>query len=208
MTTEAGKQKAQTAKDHHENGQYLQAAKSYTTAAYEYLGVNGLEHTVSAARGLRNLAVGATCLRYSKGVDRSRNLCWQGVYVSKAVAESALDRPPASHPHDHSERGVWYEFEGDFKMIGNLPDAVDAYDRAEAVYLDAGNPPSVSLDQFHMSVAALTKLLVRGTGVSTEELHSVLQPESTLSDWIAFKRWQIPEALDRLDDSDTWTYVF
>lgn len=53
MTTEAGKEKEKIAKGHHESGRYDEAVESYTAAAYEYFGVDGLDHSVTVARGLK-----------------------------------------------------------------------------------------------------------------------------------------------------------
>lgn len=207
MTIDAGDTKTDAAKEQHESAEYEAAADEYAAAAYEYLGENGLEHSVAAARGLRVLSIAAACRRYRGDDAQCRNLCWQGVYLSNNIGDSVLERPPASHPHDQSERGIWYEFEGDFRLVGGLPDATDAYDRAEGVYRSAGDPRSASLEQFHGNVAVLMKLLVRGTGADTDELHELL-PNCTLSSWIDYKRTALPDALDRLDGADEWTYVF
>lgn len=207
MTTDAGDTKTDVAKGHHESAAYEAAAKEYVAAAYEYLGENGLEHSVPAARGIRNLSLAAACHRFLGDSAQCQNLCWQGVYLSNNVGDAVLERPPASHPHDQSERGVWYEFEADFRLIGGLPDAADAYDRAERVYEAAGDPRSASSEQFHLNVALLTKLLVRGTAADTDELDDLL-PYCTLSSWLDYKRGALPDALDRLEEEDDWTYVF
>lgn len=45
MTTDAGKRKADAAKEHHRSGKYDEAIESYVRAAYEYLGAFGLTPT-------------------------------------------------------------------------------------------------------------------------------------------------------------------
>lgn len=208
MTTNAGKQKENIAKEHHESGEYDEAAESYTAAAYEYFGANGLTHSSTVARGLRNLIVGAACLRYQKRIDQCQNRCWQGVYLSEAVAEKAMALPRASNAYDQSVRGVWFEFAADFRAVGDLPDSTEAYDRAEEVYRDAGDPKTAAFEQYHLSVAVLPKLLFRGTDADTDELEDVLYVGPTLTDWIDFKRRRLPNVLERLDRQQDWTYVF
>ena len=208
MTTEAGAQKAETARKCRSKGRYNEAAEYYTAAAYEYFGENGLKHAVSTARGLRYLLIGAACLRHESDHDRCRNRCWQGVLISRAVAQAAESLPRESHPHEQSERGIWYEFEGDFRAVGGVSDAGSAYEKAERVYRDAGDPESVSLEQFHAAVAGPTKLLVRGTDTDAERLDELLGPTATLTEWLAFKRQRLPTALERLERTDDWTYTF
>ena len=208
MTIETGKERVETAHALHESGEYVEAADSYTAAAYEYFGANGLTHSVSAARGLESLLRGAACLRVSGKRDRYRNLCWQGVYLSQAIAAEAMSRPPESHPHDRSERRVWYEFEADCRALGELPDVDEAYETAERAYRDAGDPQCVSCEQILMAVAVLPKLLFRGTSADSDDLNEMLRPGTTLTEWIRFKRQRLPAVLKRLDEEDEWTYVF
>lgn len=207
MTIETGKERVETAHALHESGEYVEAADSYTAAAYEYFGANGLTHSVSVARGLRYLIIGATCLRYRDRLERCQNLCWQGVHISRAISEEALSLPPEPNPYDQSVRGVWYEFEADFRVVGELPEAADAYDRAKAVYADAGDPDTAAFEQFHLAAAILPKVLVYGTDTDPEDLHSVIRPPATLTDWVEFKRQTLPAILERLDDGDEWTFV-
>lgn len=208
MTTVAGDAKYEKANELRKEGQYSDAADEYAAAAYEYLGEHGLEHSLSAARGLKALAVGAICLRLSGDLEGAENLCWQGVYISESIAAEAQSRPPASHSHDQSERLIWYEFEADFRTIGGHSGREDAYDRVEQAYRDVGDPACASCEQFHMSVAAPMKLLVYGTGLDEEPLHAVLEPPAHLTEWIEFKRTHLPTALDSLNVDDEWTYVF
>jgi hypothetical protein len=208
MTSEAGRKKAKTAKQRHTSGDYTSAADAYTAAAYEYLGQNGIEHKPSVSIGLRYLATAATCIRHQSGVEECRDLCQQGVYISKMAAERASLLPEEPHPHDEAEKGVWSEFIGDFRQIGNLPNSGEAYDRAMTMYINAGDPQSISTEQFFMAVSALTKSLVRGTETGTEELDAVLRSGGTLSEWISFKQANLPVALKKIDTTKDWTYTF
>lgn len=209
MTSDAGHQRATIAREHHRNDEFGEAAEAYTAAAYEYLGENGLAHNPTVARGLQSLLVAATCLRYLGRMEQCRNRCWQGVYITEPVAEEALSLPREPNAYDQSQRGVWYEFEADLRVVGDLPGAEEAYDRAEAVYVDAGDPETGAFEQFHLSAAVLPKQLVYGTDTDPEELQEVLKPMiPTLTDWIDFKRRKLPDILDRLDDGENWTYPF
>lgn len=198
----------QAAKGHHQSGEYETAAEKYVAAAYEFLGETGLRHSLSAAHGITNLTVAATCLRIIGDRHRSRSLCVQGVEVAEMIGKEALNRPPAEHPHDQSERGIWFEFRADLKSIGGLPDTSEAYDRAERVYEEAGDPQSVSCEQFHMTASYFTKTMIRGTGYEESELDRHLAPGTTLTEWIDFKRESVPAALEALDDQEEWDYVF
>ena len=208
MTTDAGKTKAETAKAAHERAAYDEAADAYAAAASEYLGANGLEHAVSAATGLRYLLTGAACLRHRGRRERCRRYCRQGDAISEEIGDRAQSLPPEPHAYDQSVRGVWFEFAGDFRTVGDLPDADAAYDRAAEAYADAGDPETASFEQFHLAAAVLPKLLVRGTGADSDDLEAVLRPGATLTEWVAFKRRRLPDLLERLDDCDEWTYVF
>lgn len=208
MTTDAGRRKEKIAKGHHESGAYDEASEAYTEAAYEYIGANGLSHSSTVARGLRDLIVGATCLRHQSRMQQCQNRCWQGNHIAEAVAEKAMALPRESYAYDQSVRGVWYEFIGDFRVVGDLPGAAEAYDQAAKVYEDAGDPQTAAFEQSHMAVAVLPKLLFRGTDADTDELEAFLYPGPTLTDWIDFKRRRLPDVLERLDDRDDWTYVF
>lgn len=156
----------------------------------------------------------AVILRHLNRIEQCQNHCWQGVYISKSVAKKAQARLPEPdaydevHVYDQSVRGVWHEFEGDFRAIGDLPGRTDAYARAERVYADAGDPETVDFEQFHLHAAVLPKLLARGTDTYTSELEDVLSHGPTLTDWIDFKRRRLPDLLERLDDQKEWTYVF
>lgn len=106
-----------------------------------------------------------------------------------------MDRAPASHPHDRSERRAWNEFEADCRAVGFLPNVDGSYEKAERAYRDAGNPRCVSCEQFHMAAAVLPKLLFRGTNADSDELNEMLRPEKTLTEWIQFKRERLPEVV-------------
>jgi tetratricopeptide (TPR) repeat protein len=209
MSKDAAKQKEAAAKAHHKDGRYEEAADAYVESGYEYLGAYGLApFKVSPARGLTQLAIAAACLRHIERMDDCRNLCWQGVYVSEAIGKKALDQPRASYDYDQSKRGVWFGYAGDFKLLGDLPGKEEAYEKAKEVYIDAGDPQR-GAEQLHMAVIVLTKYLLHGTGMETDELRSLGRPpEEPLSEWIEFKRRRIPEALERLDTCEEWTYVF
>lgn len=141
-------------------------------------------------------------------MEQCQNRCWQGVHISEAVAEKAKALPRASNAYEQSVRGVWFEFAGDFRTVGDLPDPAEAYDRTEEVYRDAGNPKTAAFEQFHMAAAVLPKLLFRGTDADTDELKDVLYVGPTLTDWIDFKQTRLSDVLKRIDDREDWTYVF
>lgn len=207
MTSDAGHQWEKIANKHHMNDEFEDAAAAYTAAAYEYFGENGLTHNPTVARGLQSLLIAATCLRYLDKMDQCRNRCWQGINITEPVAQEALSLPRESNPYDQSVRGVWYEFEADLRTVGDLPGADEAYDRAEAVYTDAGDPETDAFEQFHLLAAVLPKYLVYGTKTDPDELHAVLRPMvPTLTDWIDFKRQTLPDILKRLDEGEEWDF--
>ena len=208
MTRKSGKHKENRAKEYHKNGQFENAATSYTQAAYEFLGENGLTHSVSAASGLRNLLVGAACFRFQKSTEQCTNHCWQGVYMTEAIAKEAMDLPQEEHSYDQSVRGIWFEFEGDFRTVGGLPGAGSAYDQARSVYRDAGNPDTASFEQYHLAVSAFTKIVFRETDTAADELNTVLRPGHKLTDWIDFKERYLSDALSELYSQENWNYKF
>lgn len=208
MTVDAGKEKANRAKRHHKNGEYEQAADLYTEAAFEYTGRDGLEHSIAMADGLRYLVLSAACLRLADMDSQSKHRCAIGARISEAVSERAMELPKEGNSYDQSVRGVWFEFEADFKTVGNLPGIEDALSRAEEFYLESGDPETSSFEQYHMIASAFTKMAYRGTQTETDELDEVLSYPSTLTDWIDFKRRRMPELLDKLDHQKEWTYVF
>lgn len=182
MTTESGRRNAELTKNHHKKDEYGAAVESYTAAAYEYLGQNGLRHTPSSARGLRHLIVAATCLRHTNERERCENLCWQGAKVSEAIAAHTPEVPEEADSYDLSVRGIWDEFAGDFKTVSELPDVGSSYDRAKTAFLNAGDPMTNCFEHFHMAPAVMPKLVFHGTDADTDELDSVLSYGATLTD--------------------------
>jgi hypothetical protein len=114
-----------------------------------------------------------------------------------------------SNPYDKSLDGVWFEFEGDFRTIGDLPGATAAYESAIAVYEQAGNPSTGAFEQFHFHASALIKLLFDSTAVERDPLNSVLAPGTTsLSEWIEFKQTYLPTLITEIAESDEWVYPY
>jgi len=207
MSQEAGREKKQSAIEHHKHGRHDEAADFYIETAYEYLGEYGLKHAKSSARGLHQLGLASACLRHIGRTEECRSLCWQGVYISKVIGERVITKPRSSYDYDQAKRGVWFEFAGDFKLVGDLPEKEDAYDRAREVYVNAGNPER-GVEQIPVLATLLTKSVVRGTGMDTEEMEALDQePINQFTKWLKFKQRRLPMALERLDEQESWTYV-
>lgn len=212
MTTEAGKHAADVARELHEDSRYDEAIQQYTSAAYEYIGADGLQHGITACSGVHYLSMAAAVLRLQDRLEECQNYCWQGVYISETIGPRALEHLPEDfdplYAYDMSEYGVWFEFSGDFRAVGNLPEMDAAYDRAKEIYADVGDPGTGSFEQFHNLSAKLTSMLVRETDLYTDEWEDVFSHGATMTDWIEFKRRRLPKLVHQLDEQDDWTYVF
>lgn len=208
MTDKAGRERSNEAEEHYEQREFGAASDTYVQAAYQSLGHHGLTQSAVTVRGLHWLLRAVGCARQDGDDATARKLAWQGVHVARLIGDRQQSRPPASHAHDQAERGVWYEFEADFRVLGGLPDADDAYDRAATVYREAGDPRSFGIEQTFMAAVSYPKLLFRGYDLRVDELEDLHPSETTLTQWIAFLRDAFPEVVEAIAADVEWTYPY
>ncbi|MFC7079131.1 hypothetical protein [Halorussus caseinilyticus] len=126
----------QAAQQHRENGDFVEAGECYTAAAYIYLADWPPTHRgKNVSHGEYYLLNAATCYRLGGCTDRARNRCQQGVLI----AEELLDRTKnigGTTAYDRARYAAWYEFIGDFRVVGILTEKVSAYERAEQIYFE------------------------------------------------------------------------
>lgn len=119
------------------NGAFDQAGHYYTAAAHEALGhanyaSESLDHgQVNTARGLRSTLAAALCYRLAETIERCRIRCSQGILLAEEIRDYTATYEP--------QQGIMWEYIGDFRVIADRQDWMDAYDMAASYYEDCNN---------------------------------------------------------------------
>lgn len=108
------------------------AGDEYTIAAYEALAKSNLRGTADISRGLYCLMSAAVCYRLGAELRRGQNRCEQGILIAEDLRDNLFE--------DDLSRGAMWEQIGDFRTIGDLNGATDAYETARKRYSSSGDP--------------------------------------------------------------------
>ncbi|USZ71101.1 hypothetical protein [Natronosalvus halobius] len=124
------------------------------------------------------------------------------------IAEEMIDRVFAADPleyfYDQARRGVWYEYIGDFRCIGNFGDPTSAYDQAREVYEAADDPDTWYSEQEHGYTMAVFREVARGVNRDPGPIDD-MENDMTLTDWVSFKEDAYPSLLDDLTERGDWS---
>lgn len=182
----------------------IDAGEQFTLTAYQYLGQSSFSppygHT---AWGLYALLMAGTCYIIGGEESRCKNRCRQGILIAEDIKHRVLAEPVPENIYDHARRGAWDEYIGDFRVLGQLEEADEAYDAAVEIYLDAGDPDTGFSEQEHMRLRQYFTEVAGATGYNSGELNR-LRTSISFSAWIAYKREYFPDILDRLSKSEKW----
>lgn len=186
------------------NGDYVEAGEYYSLAAYCRFGERPPDsYGINMSAGQVNLLRAAICYRVGGRSDRCRTRCRQGELIAEEMIDRVFSMDPPEYHYDRARRGVWYEYLGDFRCIGEIGDPDRAYERAIVVYEDAGDPGTECSEQEHGYTMAVYREVARAVDQDPGPIDS-MRNELTLTDWVAAKRETYPSLLDELDERGKW----
>lgn len=195
MKFEKAHERERIGKNHWENGEFVEAGESYTAAAFHYFADWPPERRgKNMSHGEYYLLLAATCYRRGSQINRAKSRCQQGILF----AEELLDRTKGiggSASYDRARYGAWYEYIGDFQLIGHFNYKVDAYERAKRIYFEEGDPPVAHREQEHMWLIEFFDQVAGETNDYSEDWRRILQ-EYTFSEWIEYKQEHLPKILE------------
>jgi len=202
---EQASQYEETADDHRLRGEFVEAGDTYTTAAYAYLAT----HLPKTAKGFCDpgfcLLEAAVCYRLGGQMNRCVNRCEQGILLAEDVLDRVDAREPPKCAFDRARRAALYEFIGNFRIIGGLDGAAEAYDEAINIYETEDNPITAYIEQEHMSLLGFLELLSKGVDADGE-LGAKWWNEARLTEWVSYERNRLPILLSELDKQGEWRW--
>lgn len=219
MTTDHARELKAVANTKRKQGKFTEAGERYTRVAYEYLGESELfPPSTWGSSGLLYMAVASVCYGLADDEYRCINRCQQGILV----AEDMLDHAPSVEPSNRfhrANRGTWYEYIGDFVLIGhavtderldvrrsNAASTDELYDRAKEVYSDAGDPGLMAIEDVNNLSLTFFTFVARGADFDLSEFEAMreYETEATLSEWVDYKRKNLPGMIADLIASGEW----
>jgi len=202
MVFEEYNENVDAAEELREQGEFSKAGHHYTAAAYLRLGKGKYaadclnNNMVDVSIGFRNLFAAALCYRLADQLERSQIRCQQGISLAEEMREYVFDY--------EMQKGVMYEYIGDFRLIGNLDNWKEAYTKAAHYYDGCENiigwTAECEFDQNITFALGLARSVDYGIGRREKEQ---LKYES-LRMRIDFKKNDYPEIIDNLISSGRW----
>jgi len=184
-----------------------EAGYTYTLAAHEYAGAatRVFPEPGSQELALRELLKAATCYRIGGDEFRTQNRCDLGILLAEDHFEYINEVGYEEGTFAALRRGAWPEFIGDFRTIAERGDADEAYEQAISIYESAGDFEFVCAEQEHMALTVFVESIRRGLGQDVPEE----APERrgfgySFSEWVKYKREQLPELLAQLEEQGEW----
>jgi len=183
---------------------YVAAGDAYTRAAWDRLaqpreGRSPFEADERGwvGRALQRLVLAGVCYRVAGFDERATHRAREGVAVAGDL-ETALTAP--------GQRGCLREFAADFRVVGGLDGASDAYDDAERAYRDEAveDVQTLTTTPLLQAAAGPLKQVARGLdngeiAVSWDDLHGP-DPDDAgrfLAHRATFKRQRFPTLVER-----------
>lgn len=200
MTVERRRELADEADSLAVEGEFGEAADTYVRAGFEEAGT--FFGKSSHAIELRMLYKGCLCYRLAGQKRQYRSIARIGIEFSEEYAARMKAKPEPSHPPDRARSGVWHEFVGDFRLVGKLGDAGEAYDRAKEIYQEVGDPSADFVEGPIKSSQAIFGDTVLHAGEDDELIDESRQRK--LTEWVEYKREHLPELIDSIVSSGTW----
>lgn len=204
MTMTRARELESQADERRKGGKYREAAEAYEAAAFECLGDSpGSKAGGTVSSGAELLLEATLCYALAGHESERANRAQIGVLIARNAVDHLKDRDFPSK-YDEAKVGAWYEFIGDFKLIGGLEDYDEWYDRAQQVYLDSDDPSSTLAEQAHLNLFKFFRLTRRGVGISDPQVCTSNEP--TLTEWLSKKQSELPSDLNvLLEDKPHWT---
>lgn len=193
-------------------GELDEAGDHYASSGYSYLGRGPPgKFGMKVSHGEYMMLKSAACYRIASLDTRCENRCKQGILIAKDTIDRVFSEKEPDNCYDRARRGVWHEYIGGFRVIGNLSGTAEAYDNAIEVYTDAGDPDTGSSEQEHMWCMRFYRSLleaVEANGVTggDDERGDIdsFQNDLSLSDRVEEKRDRLPKLVSQLSDRGGW----
>lgn len=202
MTQKQAQRYQEIAEKERTTSDYINAGEYYSQAAFERAG-GGTFVDGSDGAELQHLLDACTCYRVGGADKWCQNRAQMGELLAEELATRAFSAPKPSHAFDQAQRGVWYEFVGDFRTVGRLGDSDAAYEKARDTYRDAGDATTGSAEQPHMAALSYFDSVAKAAGADMEDIRETTTNQP-LSKWVAYKRDRLPEYLKILDDQRSY----
>ncbi len=203
MTKDPAKAVAE-AERYREDGEFATAGEYYAVAGHGYLDVEPPSLPgIRESNAVLQFLLACTACRIAERRTRTENLGRQGALVVADMINRIESTAVPSNDYDHARRGAWYEYLGDFRLVGEFDDPSDAYEAAERVYQAAGDPDSGYAEQEHMRLMSFYNSIAFAVG-SDEPEWSSFRHDTTLSEWLSHKRQHLSGVLSAVEARQEW----
>jgi hypothetical protein len=170
------------------------AGNEYTVAAYTALGKSELRGTADISRGLSCLMSAAVCYRLHNEPARGANRCKQGILIGEDLRDNTFE--------DDLAQGAMWEHIGDFRTIGGLDGADDAYESARTLYSASGNPMEYTCTEEFDALITIFDRLAKSAGYDT----NWEKFQSTHLERINCKTAEFASILETILQEGVWEY--
>lgn len=195
MSFEDYQQYRNAAEETRKSGEFTEAGHEYTAAAYEILGhANYAQEPfergqVDTTSGLISLLSATLCYRLGGDLARSRVRSEQGILLVEELRDHVV--------RYDAQRGVMYEYIGDFELISDTGDWRVAYDEADTYYRDVENVIGWRAEpEFEMNLGFMFELASEANSSIDRETKDDLKT-SDLERRTAYKRNHYPEIISK-----------
>lgn len=173
------------------------AGDNYTVAAYKELEESEYAVWRQLGSGLAELAHAAICYKLSEAPGRCKNRCQQGLLIAEDLEENVAEAEP--------QKGLMYELAGDFKLIGDIGQYSQEYERAEQIYAryESDSLRWQAESEFEVGIAPFIRV-VQSVDHTIERYSRVRS--SSLLVRINYKSDHFPELLEELIESGKWVW--
>lgn len=206
MTLEGAWERKDKAHEYRRRGEFNDAGDYYTITAYEYLGESPPTTGHSICHAEYFFLQAAVCYRLGNNFERGVNRCRQGILIAEDVLDRVMAAEEPENIYEKARRGAIYEYIGDFRAVGELEGADEAYDNAIRVYQDAGDPNTGYSEQEHMWLMEFFDLIADTVGDGLDPSWRSSLSDTTFTDWVKYKRNRLPKVLEELLERGKWDW--
>lgn len=183
-----------------ESGNNIEAGEWYTSTAFLQSGKMPLYP--SSGGDLKHFLEAATCYRIGGRMDRCRNRCQTGILRATDLSDRAMGGSMPDHDVQHADRGGWQEAIGMFRIVGNLDDVEEAYNRAFEIYEAAGDPESHRTETPKSTLYTWFRKLELAATQDTPGIS--FRRDRTYTEYANYVREKIPMYLQILEQKGEW----
>jgi len=141
---------------------YVTAGNYYTLCAHSRLSnqfKDGNRSDTVDLIGLSHLLEAGICYLLGNSEERTKNRCRQGVLIAEDLRDYG-------HGYE-AEKGLMWEYIGDYRLFGDFDDYEEAYEKAKTIYEDYDRQQSInwnSENEFYDNKRALIRM-VKSAGI-------------------------------------------